>query len=99
MHRQISINKYFVNNPYYNSIMKKQLSKHVIRLIFSSVLVFYSMLSFAQKAATVKGKVFTSDGKAAEFVSVALKGINIGVVADENGYYEIKEIKPGKYIV
>ncbi|MBB6003535.1 carboxypeptidase-like regulatory domain-containing protein [Arcicella rosea] len=79
--------------------MKKQLSKHVIRLIFSSFLVFHSVFSFAQKTAIIKGKVFTSDGKAAEFVNVSLKGTNKGVVADENGYYEIKEIKPGKYTV
>lgn len=79
--------------------MKKQLSKQVIKIVFSSVIFLNSVIAFAQNTATVKGKVFTSDGKAAEFVNVVLKGTNKGVIADVNGAYEITEIKPGKYTV
>ncbi len=79
--------------------MNKQLSKHFFSIIFCSVLLLNSVFAVAQQTALIKGKVITSDGKPAEFVNVVLKGTNKGVIADANGYYEITEIKPGKYTV
>jgi iron complex outermembrane recepter protein len=45
----------------------------------------------------ISGKVTTSDGKAAPFVSVGLKETGKGTMSDEKGYYLINHIKPGSY--
>lgn len=55
-----------------------------------------TIITFAQTG-TVKGKIRTSDGKAAEFVNVGLKGTHKGATVDNNGTYEIKEVEPGSY--
>ena len=48
---------------------------------------------------TVKGTVTTADGKAAEGITVSLKGTNYGVITNANGYYILPRIKPGNYTV
>ncbi|WP_229241121.1 TonB-dependent receptor [Dyadobacter sp. SG02] len=47
----------------------------------------------------VRGVVRTPDGKGASYVNVALKEINKGTVTDEKGYYEIKGLKQGSYVL
>lgn len=51
------------------------------------------------KNGSVKGTVKTSDSKPAAFVSVGLKGSNKGTITDEEGRFEIKNVKPGNYIL
>lgn len=70
------------------------------KFIQISILLFISSLQviFAQSG-IIKGKVSTSDGKAAEFVNVILKGTSKGTTADAEGNYEIKNIKEGNYTV
>lgn len=46
---------------------------------------------------TIKGKIRTSDGKAAEFVNIGLKGTHKGATVDHTGAYEIKNVEPGIY--
>jgi iron complex outermembrane receptor protein len=53
---------------------------------------------FAQSG-TIKGTIKTSDGNAAEFVNVNLKGTQIFAIANGKGEYEFKKIKPGSYIL
>lgn len=58
--------------------------------------LFFASLAFAQNA-SISGKIKTSDGNAAEAVSISLKGTNKGASSDEDGNYQIKNIKPGTY--
>lgn len=70
------------------------------KFIKTGILLFISSLQvvFAQSG-IIKGKITTSDGKAAEFVNVILKGTTKGTVADVEGNYEIKNIKEGSYTI
>lgn len=60
-----------------------------IILIFTAIL-FVTSLS-AQKVTKIRGKVFDAQtGEALPFVDVGLKGTNIGVSTDLDGYYNIE---------
>jgi iron complex outermembrane recepter protein len=62
------------------------------------LLLFIGHFVFAQNI-TLKGKVSTSHGQAAEFVNVVIKGLAKGTVADENGRYVFNDLKAGTYTV
>ncbi|MCE6992471.1 TonB-dependent receptor [Dyadobacter sp. CY323] len=47
----------------------------------------------------LKGTIKSPDGKPASYVNVALKETNKGTVTDEKGYYEIKGLKEGTYLL
>jgi iron complex outermembrane receptor protein len=49
------------------------------------------------KSGSIKGRVKTSDGKSAAFVSVGLKNTNKGTLTNDNGNYHLTGIKPGTY--
>ncbi len=55
-----------------------------------------SSIVIAQTGA-IKGKIKTSDGQSAEFVSVGLKGTNKTTATNSKGEFEIKNIDPGNY--
>lgn len=59
-------------------------------------IVLLSCSALAQTG-SVKGKIITSDGKAADFISVIIHGTTIGATTDANGIYKINKIKPGTY--
>jgi iron complex outermembrane recepter protein len=65
---------------------------------FTLFLVALNTWAMAQTA-KITGHITTNDGKTAAFVNVILEGTNKGATADENGYYEISNIKAGNYIV
>lgn len=69
-------------------------SKHLIP--FLSWCIFLITANGFAQTATVKGNI-TSSNHPADNVSVVLKGTKIGTVTDNNGNYEIKNIKPGNY--
>ncbi len=46
---------------------------------------------------TIKGKIVTTDGKPGAYVNVVLKETNKATVADEDGVFIIRNIKPGTY--
>ena len=81
--------KYLQKSTYFT---KRQL----VTLLISFVFVLISTFAKAQNA-TLKGRVMTTDGKAAEFVNIILKGTSKGAVADAEGRYELTNIKPGNY--
>ncbi|PWG81482.1 TonB-dependent receptor [Pararcticibacter amylolyticus] len=66
-------------------------------IFFPLFLVFISLPLFAQTTATVRGRITTSDNKPIEYISVALQGTGKGAMTDARGFYEIKQIQPGKY--
>jgi len=45
----------------------------------------------------ITGKVTTSDGHAAEAVSITIQGTGKGALTDKDGHYEIRNMKPGTY--
>lgn len=53
----------------------------------------------AQEKASIKGQISLNNSQAADNVSVVLKGTKIGTNTDSNGFYEIKNLKPGSYVI
>jgi iron complex outermembrane receptor protein len=66
-------------------------------LLFLSCLL-WKEVSYAQSAnGSIKGRVRTSDGKAAAYVSVGITHSSKGTTTDEDGNYTLTDIKPGSY--
>ena len=63
------------------------------------LLLLFPFFVFANEAepGLIKGKVLTSDNKAAAFVSVVIKSTQKGVLTDENGEFTFHRLKPGTY--
>ncbi|MBS7254982.1 TonB-dependent receptor [Flavobacterium branchiicola] len=55
--------------------------------------------ALAQQKATIKGQISLTNNHAADNVSIVLKGTKIGTNTDNDGNYEIKNVKPGNYIL
>ncbi|WP_291284946.1 TonB-dependent receptor [Flavobacterium sp.] len=53
----------------------------------------------AQGKASLKGQISLTNNQAADNVTIVLKGTKIGTNTDSKGFYEIKNIKPGSYII
>lgn len=47
----------------------------------------------------IKGKITTSDQKPAEGVTILIRNANRNTVADNEGFFEIRNIQPGKYML
>ncbi len=67
--------------------------KHIL-LTLSFIMATWALQA---QNGTLKGTIRTSDGAAAEYVSVGLKGTTRGAVADKKGSYEIKNVAKGNY--
>jgi iron complex outermembrane receptor protein len=71
--------------------------------LYTILLFIFCLVSAQQNAdaqaknGSLKGTVTTSDNKPAAMVSVGLKGTSKGTMTDEQGRFEIKNIKPGSY--
>ncbi|MDQ3291835.1 MAG: TonB-dependent receptor [Bacteroidota bacterium] len=52
-----------------------------------------------QKSGSIHGRILTSDGSPAGFVTVGLKELPGGAMSDENGNYKLNRIKAGSYIL
>ena len=63
------------------------------------LLSLFSLFSFAQQFGTIKGKISTSNGKPAAFISIGLKGKSQGTTSDDNGLYTINRVKAGTYTI
>lgn len=49
--------------------------------------------------ATVKGKITTTDGNPAPFVTVSLKGTHKSTMTSEEGIFQLNNVKPGNYVL
>ncbi|WP_426485479.1 TonB-dependent siderophore receptor [Flavobacterium sp. 2] len=58
-----------------------------------------TMMAQNQNTGRVTGKVSLSGNAPAEGVSVALKGTKYSAVTNENGQYDIRNVKPGSYTI
>ncbi|WP_183565410.1 TonB-dependent receptor [Mucilaginibacter sp. SP1R1] len=65
------------------------------KIYFTFLFLCFAAITFAQTG-TISGSVKTSDGNAAQAVSIAIKGTSKGTLTDQNGKYLIR-IKPGTY--
>ena len=65
------------------------------------LLLFIPFLAFSSptqtKPATIKGTVNTSNGNAAEYATVTLKGTNKNTLVNDKGKFEIDNVRPGKH--
>ncbi|MHC8947520.1 TonB-dependent siderophore receptor [Sphingobacterium hungaricum] len=59
--------------------------------------LFFQLAVFAQQATTIKGRVTSSDGKPAQYVTVSLE--NTGTTTNRDGNYDFKKINPGTYLI
>ncbi|WP_290842743.1 TonB-dependent receptor [Flavobacterium sp.] len=75
--------------------MKSISLKHFLFVL--SVMCFAATGS--AQTATIKGQVSLGTGVTADNVSVVLKNTQIGTVTDQAGNFEIKNIKPGNYVL
>lgn len=72
--------------------------KILFPLLSCCLMLLTAATSFAQTG-TIKGTVSLSNDEAADNISVTLKGTKVGTITDSQGNYEIKNIKPGNYIL
>ena len=68
-------------------------------LLIVAAFVTLPFLTNAQQVATIRGKVLTSDGNPAEYVTVVLKGKGQGAITNGKGEYAITKVKEGSYTV
>lgn len=69
------------------------------KVYFIAFALLYSITTIAQTSGSVQGTIRTSDGNPAEYVHVTIEGTSRGSAADRNGYFEINNLKPGRYQV
>ena len=66
-------------------------------LLFLSL--FLSSLGFAQNSGTLKGQVINSANQPIFNVNVALQGTSKGTETNRNGFYELRNVRPGTYTI
>lgn len=71
--------------------------RFTIALIGFCFLLFSQTSVFSQQKTTIKGTITAVNGEVLENVSVQLKGTKIGILTDNQGFYEIKNINSGNY--
>lgn len=78
--------------------MKNKLYTILLSLLFISGIALAGDDDI-EKNGSIKGRVQTSDGKPAAFVSVGITGTNKGTTTDDNGNYRMGGIKAGTYTI
>ncbi|HKG05147.1 MAG TPA: carboxypeptidase-like regulatory domain-containing protein, partial [Pedobacter sp.] len=68
----------------------------LLMLLFATVSFAYAQQS---KTSGIRGKITTSDGHEAAFVSVKLVGKPLGATTNNKGEYEINKVKAGTYTI
>jgi len=73
--------------------------KKYSKIVFIAAFIFFPTTIFAYSN-SIQGKVIDSNtGKALAGSNVEIAGTSIGAAADEQGYFSINNIPPGKYIL
>ncbi len=72
------------------------------RLVLLKLFIILSLVSISAFAANepsseIKGKVLTSDGQPAAFVSIQIKNKNRGTITDYKGEFSFKRLQSGHY--
>ncbi|MDE1191017.1 MAG: TonB-dependent receptor [Arachidicoccus sp.] len=74
----------------------------LLKTILYLLLLVKSVFVFAYDeipSGVIKGKITTSDGKPAAYISVSVDKLNKGAVTDENGEYIIKKVPVGTWTI
>ena len=74
-------------------------SKKMKIFTLTAGMLLISIISFGQQLGSIKGKVTTSNGKPAAYITVGLKGKGQGATTDNEGKYGINRVKPGTYLI
>jgi len=74
-------------------------SKKMKIFTLTAGMLLISIISFGQQLGSIKGKVTTSNGKPAAYITVGLKGKGQGATTDDEGKYGINRVKPGTYTI
>lgn len=69
------------------------------KFLYIVVTLFFGANLYAQQSGNVKGRISTSDGSLAAYVSVQIKGTGYGAVTNEDGEYNIKKVPAGDYTI
>ncbi|WP_072971003.1 TonB-dependent receptor [Flavobacterium saccharophilum] len=72
---------------------------NTIKKVFFYMLFLSSLSMMSQELGKVTGKVTLSGNIPAENIAVALKGTKYTAVTNSYGQYEIKNVKPGSYVI
>ena len=51
------------------------------------------------KTGIIQGTIYTTDAQPAAYVSIILKGTNKGTITDDNGFFALRGVKEGKYLL
>lgn len=60
---------------------------------------FFSLLSFAQGVGSLTGSIVSSENNTIADVNITINGTKFGTQTNSNGEFEIKNIKPGNYVL
>ncbi|MFH6945512.1 TonB-dependent siderophore receptor [Flavobacterium sp. FlaQc-50] len=74
-------------------------TKYTTSLLALFIFLLATATTWAQQKATIKGQISLTNNQSADNISVVLKGTKIGTVTNDQGFYEIKNIKPGNYVI
>ena len=66
--------------------------------VFASLIMLSAATALAQPG-SIQGTISTSDGAAAEYVNVSIKGTAKGATTDANGKFEIRKVSPGLHVL
>lgn len=75
--------------------MKQKNYKTAFKALLTSFLILNSWIALGQTA-NITGNVINTSGRQVEFATINIKGVKT-TVADKNGNYSLKNIKPGTY--
>lgn len=71
----------------------------IVAVLFLFFLPVQSLFAIEEPGSIIKGKVITSDGLPAAYVSVLIKNTSRGTITNEKGEFIFKKLQPGKYIL
>ncbi|WP_207533680.1 TonB-dependent siderophore receptor [Desertivirga arenae] len=70
-----------------------------LQLLSTAIFLFTSLAGLAQNTGSIRGKITSSDGKTAEYVSVQLKERKQSTLTNAKGEYKLNGVKPGNYTI
>ena len=70
-----------------------------LKKLFTFLIVFCALSSYAQERAKISGTITLNDGTAGDNISVSLKNTSYSSVTGNSGEYEITNVKPGSYTI
>lgn len=90
---------YTVNLRLFRINLNNKIMRNPLRIKITSVLILVSLSAFSQITGNVKGKITTSDGKPAVYVTIGFTDRNQTTLSDDNGNYTFPKVKPGTHIL